>query len=311
MEFFKIKRDIPFMRYGRVTTTISLVTFILAVLALGFRGLNLGVDFTGGTLMELSYAQPADIDAIRKVLEEGSISEASVQNFGTSKDVLIRLPLKADVSSAKLSERVFETLKNQDSSAELRRVEFVGPQVGKELYDSGILALLLVAAGIMGYLAMRFEWRFALAAIVANMHDIVIILGMFAFFQWEFTLTVLAGVLAVLGYSVNESVVVFDRVRENFRKMRNAGVTEVIDNAITATMSRTIITHTMTELMVLAMFFFGGEPLHNFALALTIGIIFGIYSSVLVASPIVLWLGVSRQDLMPVTAREGSVDNRP
>jgi preprotein translocase subunit SecF len=311
MEFFKIKRDIPFMRYGRVTTTISLVTFILAVLALGFRGLNLGVDFTGGTLMELSYGQPANIDAIRKALEEKGIAEAAVQNFGTSKDVLIRLPLKADVSSAKLSERVFTALQVQDASIELRRVEFVGPQVGKELYESGALALLLVAAGIMAYLAMRFEWRFALAAIIANMHDIVIILGMFAFFQWEFTLTVLAGVLAVLGYSVNESVVVFDRVRENFRKMRQAGVAQVIDNAITATMSRTIITHTMTQLMVLAMFFFGGEPLHNFALALTIGIIFGIYSSVLVASPIVLWLGVSRQDLMPVAAREGSADNRP
>ena len=311
MEFFKIKRDIPFMRYGRVTTTISLVTFILAILALGFKGLNLGVDFTGGTLMETSYAQAANIDAIRKVLEDEGIAEASVQNFGTSKDVLIRLPLKADVSSAKLSERVFAVLKNQDASVELQRVEFVGPQVGKELYESGALAMLLVAAGIMGYLAMRFEWRFALAAIIANMHDIVIILGMFAFFQWEFTLTVLAGVLAVLGYSVNESVVVFDRVRENFRKMRQASVAQVIDNAITATMSRTIITHTMTQLMVLSMFIFGGEPLHNFALALTIGIVFGIYSSVLVASPIVLWLGVSRQDLMPVAAREGSADHRP
>lgn len=311
MEFFKIKRDIPFMRYGRVTTTISLVTFILAVLALGFKGLNLGVDFTGGTLMETSYTQPADIDAIRAVLEEAGVTEPMVQNFGTSKDVLIRLPLKGDVSSAKLSEKVFAALKNQDASVELKRVEFVGPQVGEELYQSGVLALLLVAAGIMGYLAVRFEWRFALAAIVANMHDIVIILGMFAFFQWEFTLTVLAGVLAVLGYSVNESVVVFDRVRENFRKMRQASVAHVIDNAITATMSRTIITHTMTQLMVLSMFIFGGEPLHNFALALTIGIVFGIYSSVLVASPIVLWLGVSRQDLMPLAAREGSSEHRP
>jgi preprotein translocase subunit SecF len=269
------------------------------------------VDFTGGTLMETSYAQAANVDAIRNVLEDQGIAEASVQNFGTSKDVLIRLPLKADVTSAKLSERVFAALKNQDSSVVLKRVEFVGPQVGRELYESGALALLLVAAGIMGYLAMRFEWRFALAAIIANMHDIVIILGMFAFFQWEFTLTVLAGVLAVLGYSVNESVVVFDRVRENFRKMRQASVPQVIDNAITATMSRTIITHTMTQLMVLSMFIFGGEPLHNFALALTIGIVFGIYSSVLVASPIVLWLGVSRQDLMPLAAREGSSEHRP
>ncbi len=310
MEFFKIKRDIPFMRYGRVTTTISLVTFILAVLALGFKGLNLGLDFTGGVQIEVNYGQPADTQAIRSIIESQGIRESSVQNFGSTRDVLIRLPLNPEVSSAKLSDQIFSALKAQDASVVLRRVEFVGPQVGKDLFENGSLALLLVAAGIMIYLAMRFEWRFAVAAIIANMHDIVIILGMFAFFQWEFTLSVLAGVLAILGYSVNESVVVFDRVRENFRKMRKASVSEVIDNAITATMSRTIITHSMTQLMVLAMFFFGGEALHNFALALTIGIVFGIYSSVLVASPIVLWLGVSRKDLMPV-AKEGAVDDRP
>jgi preprotein translocase subunit SecF len=310
MEFFKIKRDIPFMRYGRVTTTISLLTFVLAILALGLKGLNFGLDFTGGVQIEVSYGQPADIQAIRNIIEAQDIHESSVQNFGSTRDVLIRLPINPDVSSAKLSDQIFSALKAQDGSVELRRVEFVGPQVGKDLFESGALALLLVAAGIMVYLAMRFEWRFALAAIIANMHDIVIILGMFAFFQWEFTLSVLAGVLAILGYSVNESVVVFDRVRENFRKMRKASVPEVIDNAITATMSRTIITHSMTQLMVLSMFFFGGEALHNFALALTIGIIFGIYSSVLVASPIVLWLGVSRKDLMP-TYKEGVTDDRP
>lgn len=310
MELFKIKRDIPFMRYGRVTTAISLVTFILAVLSLIFKGLNFGVDFTGGMQMEVSYSHPANIEAIRTILEEQKMADASVQNFGSTKDVLIRLPLNLEISGAKLSEQLLSMLKAQDSSVELRRVEFVGPQVGKDLFESGGLALLLVIAGIMIYLAMRFEWRFALAAIIANMHDIVIILGMFAFFQWEFTLSVLAGVLAILGYSVNESVVVFDRVRENFRKMRKASVPEIIDNAITTTMSRTIITHSMTQLMVLAMFFFGGEALHNFALALTIGIVFGIYSSVLVASPIVLWLGVSRKDLMPVT-KEGVADDRP
>lgn len=310
MEFFRFKRDIPFMKYGWLTTTISLVTFILAVLALSFKGLNLGIDFTGGTLMEVSYAHPADLDAIRKTLEEREMPEVSVQSFGTTKDVLIRLPVKADTSSAMLSEQIFAALKAQDPAAELKRVEFVGPQVGKEMYDSGGLALLLVAAGIMLYLAMRFTWRFAVAAIIANLHDIVIILGMFAFFQWEFTLSVLAGVLAILGYSVNESVVVFDRVRENFRKMRRASVEQVIDNAITATMSRTVITHSMTQLMVLAMFFFGGEALHNFALALTIGIVFGIYSSVLVACPVVLRLGVSRADLL-VPEREGVVDHRP
>ncbi len=310
MEFFKIKHDIPFMRYGRLTTTISLVTFVLAVIALGFKGLNLSQDFTGGMQMEVTYSHPANIDAIRGILAEQQLTEASVQNFGGAKDVLIRLPVKPEVSGSRLSELLFSKLKAQDASVELRRVEFVGPQVGKDLFENGGLALILVIAGIMIYLAMRFEWRFALAAIIANMHDIVIILGMFAFFQWEFSLSVLAAVLAILGYSVNESVVVFDRVRENFRKMRKATVAEVIDNAITTTMSRTIITHSMTQLMVLSMFFFGGEALHNFALALTIGIVFGIYSSVLVASPIVMALGVSRQDLMPVV-KEGAVDDRP
>jgi preprotein translocase subunit SecF len=310
VEFFKIKRNIPFMRYGMLTTTISLVTFILAILALSLRGLNLGIDFTGGMLMEVSYSQPANIDTIRTTLEQQQISEIAVQTFGTTKEVLIRLPLKENMNGSKLSNQVFEALKAQDATAQLRRVEFVGPQVGKELYESGMLALLLVAAGIMGYLALRFTWRFALAAIIANMHDIVIILGMFAFFQWEFTLTVLAGVLAILGYSVNESVVVFDRVRENFRKMRKASVIDVIDNAITATMSRTVITHSMTQLMVLAMFFFGGEALHNFALALTIGIVFGIYSSVLVACPVALRLGVSRADLL-IVDKQSQLDERP
>jgi preprotein translocase subunit SecF len=310
MEFFKIKHDIPFMKYGKLTTAISLVTFILAVLALAFKGLNLGIDFTGGMLMEVSYAQPADLESIRKTLEAQEMAEVTVQNFGTSKDVLIRTPLKGEGNGGKLSEQLFSSLKAQDATAELRRVEFVGPQVGQELYDSGVVALLLVIAGIMVYLSLRFAWRFSMAAIIANMHDIVIILGMFAFFQWEFTLSVLAGILAILGYSVNESVVVFDRVRENFRKMRRASVPEIIDNAITATMSRTIITHSMTQLMVLAMFFFGGEALHNFALALTIGIVFGIYSSVLVACPVVLALGVSRADLL-LPEKEGAFDSRP
>jgi len=305
LEFFHIKRDIPFMSYARVTTFISLVTFIAAVAALGLKGLNLGVDFTGGTVMEVSYSQQADVHKIRGTLEKIGMHDAAVQNFGTARDVMIRLPLKPDVSTAKLSDQVFQALKVADNSVTLKRVEFVGPQVGKELYENGALALLVVCFGIMGYLAIRFEWRFSVAAIIANMHDVVIILGFFAFFQWEFSLTVLAGILAVLGYSVNESVVVFDRVRENFRKMRKASVSEVIDNAITRTMSRTIITHTMTELMVLSMLFFGGEALFYFALALTIGIVFGIYSSVLVASPIVMWLGVSREDFLKPEKKEG------
>jgi preprotein translocase subunit SecF len=305
LEFFHIKRDVPFMSYARVTTLISLVTFILAVAALGFKGLNLGVDFTGGTVMEINYPQPADVPKVRDTLTKIGLHDAAVQTFGTSHDILIRLPVKPELSSAKLSEQVFQALAAADASAKLQRVEFVGPQVGKELYENGALAMLVVCLGIMAYLAVRFEWRFAVAAIIANMHDIVIILGCFAFFQWEFSLTVLAGVLAILGYSVNESVVVFDRIRENFRKMRKASVPEIIDNAITRTMSRTIITHSMTQLMVLAMLFLGGEALHYFALALTIGIVFGIYSSVLVASPIVLWLGVSREQFLKPEKKEG------
>ena len=298
MELFRIKKDIPFMSYGRITTAISLITFILAVMFLATKGLNYGVDFTGGTVMEVNYPQAANLDSIRKAVDSIGLRDATVQNFGTSHDVLIRLPLKKDLSIAQLSETVTKALQVADPKAEVRRVESVGSQVGDELFSNGGLALLLVCAGIMIYLAIRFEWRFAVAAIIANMHDVVIILGFFAFFQWEFNLTVLAAILAVLGYSVNESVVVFDRVRENFRKMRKASVVQVIDNAITRTMSRTIITHAMTQTMVGSMLLFGGEVLHNFALALTIGILFGIYSSVLVACPIAMWLGVNRANLI-------------
>lgn len=292
------------MSYGRLTTTISLVTFILAVFFLATRGLNFGVDFTGGTIMEVSYPQAANLDNIRKAVDNIGLKEATVQNFGSSRDVLIRLPAKTDISVANLSEHVKEALVAADPAAEVRRVEAVGAQVGAELYENGALALFFVIVGIMLYLWLRFEWRFAVAAIIANMHDVVIILGFFAFFQWDFNLTVLAAVLAVLGYSVNESVVVFDRVRENFRKMRKASVVQVIDNAITRTMSRTIITHFSTQLMVLSMLLFGGEALHNFALALTIGILFGIYSSVLVASPIAMYLGVNRANLMGDTEKK-------
>jgi preprotein translocase subunit SecF len=274
------------------------VTFILAVFFLAQRGLNLGVDFTGGTVIEVNYPHAANLAQIRQAVEGIKLNEATVQNFGSSRDVMIRLPLKKGVTSAQLSEQVLNALREADNQVEMRRVETVGAQVGQELYENGALALLLVSLGIVAYLALRFEWRFAVAAIIANMHDVVIILGFFAFFQWEFNLTVLAAVLAVLGYSVNESVVVFDRVRENFRKMRKVAVTSIIDNAITRTMSRTIITHFCTQLMVLSMLFFGGETLHNFALALTIGILFGIYSSVLVACPIALYLGVSRENLV-------------
>lgn len=298
MEFFKIKRDIPFMSYGKITTSISLVTFLLAVFFLATKGLNFGVDFTGGTVMEVHYAQAADIDKVRGQLEGIGLHDALVQNFGSSQDVLINLPLKQDFAGAKLSEHVMAGLRQQDPGVEMRRVEFVGPQVGKDLIDNGAMALLLVSLGIVGYLWLRFEWKFGLAAIIANLHDVVIILGFFAFFQWEFSLSVLAAVLAVLGYSVNESVVVFDRIRENFRSMRKAAVTEIVDNAITRTMSRTIITHGSTQMMVGAMLLMGGETLHYFAMALTIGILFSIYSSVLVASPLLLMFGVSREDFI-------------
>jgi len=299
MEWFRIKRDIPFMRYALIFNVISLVTFLIAVGSLAVRGLNLGVDFTGGTVMEVAYAQAADLGRIRESVARLGFTDASVQNFGTSRDVLIRLPVKQGVSSAKLSELVMEALRKDDSRVEVRRVEFVGPQVGRELLENGALALLFVSLGIVAYLAFRFEWKFGVATIIANLHDTVIIVGFFSIFQWEFSLPVLAAVLAILGYSVNESVVVFDRVREVFRnrRMRNLTVAQIIDHAITATMSRTIITHGCTQLMVCAMLIFGGETLFYFALALTIGICFGIYSSVLVASPIVLYLGVSREDL--------------
>jgi preprotein translocase subunit SecF len=299
MEFFRIRRDIPFMRYALIFNVISIITFLVAVGSLAIRGLNLGVDFTGGTVMEVTYAQPADLHRIRESMAKLGFTDASVQNFGTSRDVLIRLPVKEGLTSAKLSELVMQELRKADQTAEMRRVEFVGPQVGRELLESGALALLLVCIGIVLYLWFRFEWKFGVATIIANLHDVVIILGFFSLFQWEFSLPVLAAVLAILGYSVNESVVVFDRVREVFRnrRMRHRSVPEVIDHAITATMSRTIITHGSTQLMVCSMLIFGGETLHYFALALTIGILFGIYSSVLVASPIVMWLGVSREDL--------------
>jgi preprotein translocase subunit SecF len=298
MEFFKIKHDVPFMSYGRYTTSISLVTFLFAVFFLATKGLNFGVDFTGGTVIEVHYSQTADLNKVRDQLNTIGLHDALVQNFGSSADVLIQVPLKQNKVGAKLSEQVIDSLHQQDASVQLRRVEFVGPQVGKDLVENGAMALLLVSLGIVGYLWLRFEWKFGLAAIIANLHDVVIILGFFAFFQWEFSLSVLAAVLAVLGYSVNESVVVFDRIRENFRKMRKTEVHEIIDNAITRTMSRTIITHGCTQMMVTAMLFLGGETLHYFALALTIGILFSIYSSVLVASPLLMMFGVSREDFI-------------
>ncbi|MDO4641006.1 MAG: protein translocase subunit SecF [Neisseria sp.] len=299
MELFHFKRDIPFMKYGKLTTFISLLTFILAVFFLFTRGLNFSVEFTGGTVMEVQYSKSAEVNQIREELSSLKLGEVQVQALGSTQHIMIRLPNKEGTTSAALSNQVINILKKDDPKVSLRQVEFIGPQVGDELVQNGLIALSLVVIGIIIYLSMRFEWRFAVSAIIANMHDIIIILGCFAFFQWEFSLTVLAGILAVLGYSVNESVVVFDRIRENFRKgsMRNKSVPEIIDNAITATMGRTAITHGSTEAMVLSMLIFGGSALHGFASALTIGIVFGIYSSVLVASPLLLMFGLSRENI--------------
>ena len=311
MEFFKIQKDIPFMKNALAFNLVSFITFLAALFFLFSRGLHLSVEFTGGTLMEVAYTQPVDVNQVREHIGKLGLSDVQVQNFGSTRDVLIRMPALKGQTSAQQSEQVLSALKAADPAVELRRTEFVGPQVGDELAVDGLKALGFVVLGIMVYLAFRFEWKFSVAAIIANLHDVIIILGFFAFFQWEFSLPVLAAVLAVLGYSVNESVVIFDRIRENFRRYRKMNTREIIDNAITATISRTIITHGSTQLMVLAMLFFGGPTLHYFALALTIGICFGIYSSVFVAAAIAMWLGIEREDLIKPIAKDGVVDDDP
>jgi preprotein translocase subunit SecF len=308
MEFFRIQRTIPFMRHALVLNTISLITFAAAVFFIVTRGFLLSIEFTGGTVIEVNYAQTARLDSVRGALTRLGYTDFQVQNFGTSHDVMIRLPLSKGQTSATQSETVLAALHAADPSVTLRRVEFIGPQIGRELLENGLKALLAVVVGIMIYLGFRFEWKFALAGVIANLHDVVIILGFFAFFQWEFSLSVLAGVLAVLGYSVNESVVIMDRIRENFRKYRKADVQEVINSAITQTMSRTLITHGSTQIMVLSMLFFGGPTLHYFATALTIGIWFGIYSSVFVAAALAMWMGVKREDLVKPLQRDNEAD---
>lgn len=311
MEFFKIRRDIPFMKNALIFNVISFLTFAAAVFFLFHRGLHLSVEFTGGTVMQVSYSQPVDVEKLRSTVAGLGFNDVQVQTFGTARDVIVRLPAQKGVSSAQQSEKVLGSLKAQDPGVVLKRTEIVGPQVGEELATDGLKALAMVVVGIMVYLAFRFEWKFAVAAIIANLHDVIIILGFFAFFQWEFSLAVLAAVLAVLGYSVNESVVIFDRIRENFRRYRKMNTVEIIDNAITSTISRTIITHGSTQIMVLSMLLFGGPTLHYFALALTIGILFGIYSSVFVAAAIAMWLGVKREDLVKASARKDEDPNDP
>ncbi|HNR84520.1 MAG: protein translocase subunit SecF [Rubrivivax sp.] len=305
MEFFRIGRDIPFMRYARLFNAISIVTFLLAVVFLFTRGLHLSVEFTGGTVMEVAYSQPADLAQVRGTVAALGYGDVQVQNFGTARDVIIRLPVQQGKSSAQQSEQVLAALRSASPDVQLRRTEFVGPQVGDELARDGLYALAFVVVGIMIYLSMRFEWKYAVAGIIANLHDVVIILGFFALFQWEFSLSVLAAILAVLGYSVNESVVIFDRIRENFRRYRKMSTVEIINNSITANISRTIITHGSTQIMVLSMLLFGGETLHYFAVALTIGILFGIYSSVFVAAAIAMWLGIRREDLVKTGRKDG------
>jgi preprotein translocase subunit SecF len=333
MEFFKIKRDIPFMRHALIFNVISALTFVAAVFFLATNGLHLSVEFTGGTKMELRYPHAADQEKIRHSLEKLGYEQPEVASFGTARDILVRLPIKKNVAGGSSSPIVFSALcadeggtpKQVQATSDkgeqvthtscvnaagaevlsLQAVDFVGPQVGDELAQNGLNALVMVVIGVVLYLAVRFEWKFAVAAILANLHDVVIILGFFAFFQWEFSLTVLAAVLAVLGYSVNESVVIFDRIRETFRKQRKMSVMEVIDHGITSTISRTIITHGCTQMMVLSMLFFGGATLHYFAIALTIGICFGIYSSVFVAAALAMWFGVKREDLVkPIKERD-------
>lgn len=309
MELFKIRKDIPLMRHALVLNAFSFITFLAAVFFLFTKGLALSVEFTGGTVVEVAYTQPADLNRVRNAVARLGYHDAMVQNFGTSRDVMVRLPPVAGQTSGQQSEALMAALTADISEVALRRTEFVGPQVGKELAEDGLIALALVVVGIMIYLALRFEWKYAVSAIIANLHDVIIILGFFAFFQWEFSLPVLAAVLAVLGYSVNESVVVFDRIRETFRKQRKMTPVQVIDHAITSTISRTIITHGATQIMVLSMLLFGGPTLFYFALALTIGILFGIYSSIFVAAAVAMWLGIKREDLIKPEKREGNPDD--
>jgi preprotein translocase subunit SecF len=332
MEFFRIRRDIPFMRHALIFNVISFITFALAVFFLVTRGLNLSIEFKGGTVLEVQYAQAANLEKTRATIDHLGFGESQVQNFGSTRDVMVRMPVHTNVKQADVAPKVFEALCKAESGQlqtkaytsskgeqvsrlacvgagdaepiKLTQTEVVGPAVGDELASDGLKALAAVIIGIVIYLAFRFELKFSAAAIIANLHDVVIILGFFAFFQWEFSLAVLAAVLAVLGYSVNESVVIFDRIREAFRRFRKLSTPQVIDHAITSTMSRTIITHGCTQMMVLSMLFFGGPTLHYFAVALTIGILFGIYSSVFVAAAIAMWLGVKREDLIKLSNKE-------
>ncbi len=298
MEFFRIHKTIPFMRYSHILNSVSIVSFLFAVYWIFTHGLAFSIEFTGGTQVVVNYPEAVSAEDVRNTIQEGLGVDAAVQNYGTARDLMIRLPMKEGESSGQQAQELLKVLSAKAPDVKILNNEFVGPQVGEELATDGATALMLVVLGIIIYLSLRFEWKFAVAAIIANMHDIIIVVGIFAIMQWEFSLPVLAAVLAALGYSVNESVIIFDRVREHFRKMRRTDTMEVINSAITATISRTIITHTSTLAMTLSMFFFGGPALHHFSLALTIGICLSIYSSVFVAAAIAMYLGVKREDLV-------------
>ena len=311
MKIIGSKQNIDFMGKRQIAMVLSLVLITVAVGSIVVRGLSLGIDFTGGTLIEIGYGEPANLENVRKALVDAGYGESSVQQFGTPRDILIRLASSADADSSRLSNEVFAALsKAADSEVELRRVEFVGPQVGDELAEDGALAVLVALIAILMYVAMRFEWRFALGSVIALVHDVVLVVGLFALLQIEFDLPVLAAVLAVIGYSLNDTIVVFDRIRENFRKMRKGEPVDIVNRSLNETLSRTLVTSLTTILVLLALFFLGGEIIHGFAFALLIGVLTGTYSSIYVASTSILMLGVSKADLMPVK-KEGVVDERP
>jgi len=306
-----MKKQINFMGYSKYALIFSTVLIIISIASLFTRGLNLGIDFTGGTVIEVGYEQPVDLGPVRAALETSGFGNSVVQHFGTARDVLIRLAPQEGQAQARVADEILRTLAttSQGGQVEMRRVEFVGPQVGEELRDQGGLAILFALFGILIYVALRFEYRFSLGAIAALMHDVIITIGFFSLFGVEFDLTVLAAILAVIGYSLNDTIVVFDRIRENFRKLRKATPLEVMNGSINQTLARTLVTSLTTLLVLTALFLLGGEVIHSFALALIIGVVVGTYSSIYVASSLVLKLGVSKVDLMPVQKEE--LEDRP
>jgi len=304
-EIFKTTTTIDFMGQRKIAMMISGLVILVSIISLIVRGLNFGIDFTGGTLVEVAYQKPAAIKEVRQNLKQAGMDKALVQYFGTARDVLIRLPVTGKQSNAKLSNDVMSALRADNTKVQMRRVEFVGPQVGRELADQGTLAMLYALIGILIYVAWRFEWRFAVGSVAALVHDVLITVGFFSLFQFEFTLPVLAAILAVIGYSLNDTIVVFDRIRENFRKLRKMETSALMNRSVNETLRRTVLTSLTTLLVLLALYFFGGEVMLGFALALIIGVVVGTYSSIFIASPVTMMLGVSRENLTPVKKDDG------